>query len=206
MAPRPQGDRQIMCKVSESESITVDSNSAADGGDQWPEVALDAGLSKPSQLQKAAEEIRQVGNTFLCDGMLKEAEEKYTKSLHYLEHARSALDPSLRIPAHLNRAICRMKIKDYVGVCEDCNTVLSLEPQNVKALYRRARAILDSNTTMPVDGTTTVEQLAVAIADLKQAASMTPNDADIVAHLKMALQRQKTMNQKSKLMYKNMFS
>eukprot|EP00927_Polykrikos_kofoidii_P073367 TRINITY_DN69403_c0_g1_i1.p1 TRINITY_DN69403_c0_g1~~TRINITY_DN69403_c0_g1_i1.p1 ORF type:complete len:615 (-),score=115.47 TRINITY_DN69403_c0_g1_i1:23-1819(-) len=40
----------------------------------------------------------------------------------------------------LNRAACRLKIADFQGAREACNVVLREEPDNAKALYRRASA------------------------------------------------------------------
>ena len=32
--------------------------------------------------------------------------------------------------------MCRLKMKDYAGVCEDCDAVLGVEPDNVKVRVR----------------------------------------------------------------------
>lgn len=40
----------------------------------------------------------------------------------------------------LNYAQCKLYEKDYYAVIEHCSTVLSSEPENVKALFRRAKA------------------------------------------------------------------
>ena len=68
---------------------------------------------------------------------MREAERKYSKTIRYLEHAKSTLDPSLRVAPYLNRAMCKLKGKDYAGAYEDCEAVLTFEPDNVKALYRK---------------------------------------------------------------------
>lgn len=45
-----------------------------------------------------------------------------------------------KIPVLLNYAQCRLLDNDYYAVIEHCNEVLQLEPNNVKALYRRGKA------------------------------------------------------------------
>lgn len=45
-----------------------------------------------------------------------------------------------KIPFLLNFAQCMLLEKDYYAVIEHCTEVLKFEPDNVKALYRRAKA------------------------------------------------------------------
>lgn len=44
------------------------------------------------------------------------------------------------MPILLNFAQCRLLEKDYYTVIEHCTEVLKHDPENVKALYRRAKA------------------------------------------------------------------
>lgn len=44
------------------------------------------------------------------------------------------------MPILLNFAQCKLLVKDYYAVVEHCTEVLKHEPENVKALYRRAKA------------------------------------------------------------------
>ncbi len=46
----------------------------------------------------------------------------------------------LKVPLLLNYSQCRLFDKDYYTVIEHCNEVIKLEPNNVKAYYRRAKA------------------------------------------------------------------
>lgn len=46
----------------------------------------------------------------------------------------------LKIPLLLNYAQCKLLDKDYYTVIEHCTEVLKYEPENVKALFRRAKA------------------------------------------------------------------
>lgn len=46
----------------------------------------------------------------------------------------------LALKAHSNRAACYKQISNFDGVIEDCTAVLEVEPENTKALIRRAQA------------------------------------------------------------------
>lgn len=67
----------------------------------------------------------------------------------------------LKLRMYLNIAACNIKTKDYEAAVASCNEALKLDPYNVKALYRRARAV-----ALPINSG--VEEFRAAIADLKQ--------------------------------------
>lgn len=67
----------------------------------------------------------------------------------------------LKLTMYLNIAACNIKTKDYEAAVASCNEALKLDPYNVKALYRRARAV-----ALPINSG--VEEFRAAIADLKQ--------------------------------------
>lgn len=46
----------------------------------------------------------------------------------------------LKVPVLLNYAQCRLLAQDFYAVIEHCNEILQLDPKNVKALFRRAKA------------------------------------------------------------------
>ena len=65
--------------------------------------------------------------------------EHYTLCLQGLK--RSGGERSdLAMKAHANRAACYKQISNFDGVIEDCTAVLEVDPENVKALVRRAQA------------------------------------------------------------------
>jgi tetratricopeptide (TPR) repeat protein len=67
----------------------------------------------------------------------------------------------LKFALYLNIAACNIKCKDYETAQAACDEALKLDPYNVKALYRRARAI-----ALPINSG--VEDFRNAIVDLKR--------------------------------------
>ncbi|XP_013171708.1 PREDICTED: peptidyl-prolyl cis-trans isomerase D isoform X2 [Papilio xuthus] len=118
------------------------------------------------------------GNAYFGRGRHKAAARKYTKCLRYLSHAAEMLQ-SDRLPnpeqvfgvmamfslqCNLNLAACHIKLADY-SACVKCTTeVLNVEPNNEKALYRRAQANF------------ALSNYEAAIADLKHASNSSPNN------------------------------
>lgn len=49
---------------------------------------------------------------------------------------------AVKLPILLNYAQCKLLSKDYYAVIKHCDEVLKFEPDNVKALFRRAKAHL----------------------------------------------------------------
>ena len=72
---------------------------------------------------------KEIMNTFLF----------YTKCLEGLQRRGESMS-DLSMKAHSNRAACYKQISNFDGVIEDCTAVLEVDPENVKALVRRAQA------------------------------------------------------------------
>ena len=62
---------------------------------------------------------------------------------------------------YLNIAACNIKSKDFEAAVASCNEALKMDPYNIKALYRRARAI-----ALPINSG--VEEFRQALVDLKR--------------------------------------
>lgn len=73
----------------------------------------------------------------------------YSKSLlgvRYLKEGGKITDPALiekfekeiELPVNLNMALCNIKIKNYSYVLHHASLALQIDPENCKALYRRA--------------------------------------------------------------------
>ncbi|XP_071959727.1 sperm-associated antigen 1-like [Antedon mediterranea] len=88
-----------------------------------------SGMSEEEKILKAQRE-KDKGNEAFYAKDFQEALAYYSRSL--------SLKPSL--PAYNNRSLVCIKLQKFGDAIEDCNKVLESEPDNVKALLRRATA------------------------------------------------------------------
>lgn len=97
----------------------------------------------------AQEALREKGNNFYKERNYKEAEECYRKAVGMIEQLMTKEKPhdvewlalaAIKVPLLLNYAQCRLLDRDYYAVIEHCTEVLDLDKDNVKALFRRAKA------------------------------------------------------------------
>lgn len=97
----------------------------------------------------AVPKLKEEGNKFYSQKQYKEAAEKYSVALGCLEQlclrekpgdeAWTELD-RMKIPLLLNFSQCKLLSGDFYEVIEHTTSVLDKDKDNVKALYRRAKA------------------------------------------------------------------
>jgi stress-induced-phosphoprotein 1 len=88
----------------------------------------------------SGEEVhKERGDDAFKNAQFEVAVDHYTKCLEGLS-SRGKSQSDLAIKAHSNRAACYKQISNFDGVIEDCTAVLEVDPENVKALVRRAQA------------------------------------------------------------------
>ena len=104
-----------------------------------------SGLSSTEKLKEDGDENYKKAN-------FEAAIADYSKCLTALGEQSSAL--ALKVLS--NRAACYKQISNFDGTIEDCTLVLEVEPDNVKALVRRAQAF------------EAVERYKSALQDVKQ--------------------------------------
>lgn len=78
-----------------------------------------------------ATEWRLTGNSFYAQGNIERAEASYTTSLKFDASSPNTL---------ANRAMCRLKLKNFTGAVEDASNAISIDPKIHKAYYRRGLA------------------------------------------------------------------
>lgn len=88
-----------------------------------------SGLSK-------VELLKEEGDASYKEAQFEKAIEKYTKCLDSLTDKTSAL----AIKCYSNRSACYKQLSNFDGTVSDCTAVLEVDPNNVKALIRRAQA------------------------------------------------------------------
>lgn len=126
-----------------------------------------------------AERRRLAGNELFQQGLYKQALAKYAMSLSYLdEDFMFQLEgrylekaEEIKIPIHLNMAAAQIKINDYNTAIYNCSQVITMQPGNVKALFRRGKAKHALGRTEE------------AMEDLEAAIKKDPNDKGILAEM-----------------------
>ncbi|ETV83568.1 hypothetical protein H257_04271 [Aphanomyces astaci] len=91
-----------------------------------------------------------------------------TWAFELLDNHRDAVN-EVRLPVYLNLAACHLALDDgdMQKVLENCDLALQIDKDNVKALYRKGQAYLNTN------------DLDAAIVVLKKAAALNPTDKAI---------------------------
>jgi len=99
----------------------------------------------------------------------------------------------LKIPCYLNIAACKLKIGDYQDVIKNCDDVLKVQPDNVKALFRKGQAL---NT---LDVWDEAKQL------LSRALELDPQNTDVKKELAILKQKRQQQDQKDKKVFGGLF-
>lgn len=99
----------------------------------------------------------------------------------------------------LNIAACHLALRDFALCVEACDHALQLDPHNVKALYRRAKA----RTTPAHAGATEVD---MAIRDLALAHKLQPGNADVARRLQQLRAERAHQAKRDRTTFADMFS
>ncbi|XP_057330366.1 peptidyl-prolyl cis-trans isomerase D [Microplitis mediator] len=121
------------------------------------------------------EKIKNSGNNYYGKKNYTKAERKYKKALGYYNWLMQNNTPedlqlilsNIRISIMLNQAVTKLKLLKYREALDLCNTVLSVDKTNNKALFRRSQAYIGLN------------DYETGLADLKQLQSFDPDNAEI---------------------------
>ena len=118
--------------------------------DQPGEYKKDSWAMSVEEKDAAVGRLKEEGNTLYKEGDHKEASKRYFEALGFLEQlslreqAQSeewrAIEER-KVPLLLNYAQCMLLQKDYAEVIRHTTTVLGIDVDNVKALYRRGKAL-----------------------------------------------------------------
>ncbi|XP_064023817.1 mitochondrial import receptor subunit TOM34 [Pogoniulus pusillus] len=108
--------------------------SGPSAGGSGANTSVTALRGEPDQAAAGTERARTLkeeGNELVKKGKHEKAVEKYSESLKLNQECAT----------YTNRALCYLSLKQYKEAVQDCTEALSLDPKNVKALYRRAQAL-----------------------------------------------------------------
>eukprot|EP00253_Pinus_taeda_P010789 PITA_10789 len=101
---------------------------------------------------------------------------------------------ALKITCNLNNPACNLKLKEYREAAKLCSKVLEVDSKNVKALYRRAQAYIET------------ADLDQAESDLKKALEIDPSNRDVKIEYKTLKEKQKEYNKEEAKLFGNMFN
>lgn len=149
---------------------------------------------------EASKQKKEQGNSLFKVGKYQRAAKKYEKAAKYIEHDSSfsaeekKQSKVLKVSCNLNHAACCLKLKDFKEAVKLCSKVLEFESQNVKALYRRAQAYIET------------ADLDLAEFDIKKALEIEPQNREVQLEYKILKQKQIEYNKKDAKLYGNMFA
>lgn len=132
----------------------------------------------------STELYKERGDEAYKNAIFEVAIELYTKCIDEIRSGKGKEE--LKLKALSNRAACYKQISNFDGVIADCSEVLEVDPENVKALVRRAQAL---------EG---VERYRFALQDCKTVLAMPYSqvgDANVKLCNMMQHRLQRTVNQ-----------
>lgn len=121
----------------------------------------------------------------------------YEKSASFLSNCDTSVDgesKTISISLYLNKALCYQKLNDQDEVRHACNEALTMDGNNVKALYRRGQANLS------------LGEIEKALADFERVHQIEPENKAAQNQIAICKQKIKAYKDEEKKRYKNMFS
>lgn len=153
-----------------------------------------------AELIEVAGKKKEDGNALFNAGKYLRASKKYDKATKYIEYDNAFSEDeksqtkALKFTCNLNNAACKLKLKEYREAANLCSKVLEVDSKNVKALYRRAQAYIE---------TADLEQ---AESDIKKALEIDPNNRDVKLEYKTLKEKQKEYNKQEAKLFGNIFN
>ncbi|XP_061788845.1 peptidyl-prolyl cis-trans isomerase FKBP5 [Nerophis lumbriciformis] len=144
-------------------------------------------------------ETKHKGNLYYKGGHYYQAVVQYQRIISWLEmECGNGLEQQNRINnflsmAHLNLALCFLRIKDFSQVVQNCNKVIEIDPCNEKGLYRRGEARLLRN------------EFTLALADFQQVLQVNADNRAARTQISICRSKMKEYHELDKKTYANMF-
>ena len=134
-------------------------------------------LAEQQTICKTALVLKERGNTYFVSGQYMEAAKLYEQGLlefaswyaeSFATDEERSMVHTIKQPCHLNLAECSRRLGNHQHVVVHCTEVISfMDPQNVKALFRRGASHLR------------LGNLDEAHIDLKRAIALSPGDSHV---------------------------
>ncbi|MCL7039506.1 hypothetical protein MKW94_024613 [Papaver nudicaule] len=154
-------------------------------------------MEAAQKLEYAAKR-KEEGNIYFKAGKYKRASLRYDMAAKYVEfestfdEGQKKVGHFFKVSCHLNNASCKLKLKEFREAASLCTKVLKLEPSNIKALFRRAQAYME---TIDLD---------LAELDLKKAHEIDPDNREVTTQLLRLKNLRSFHDKKDAALYANM--
>lgn len=156
-------------------------------------------MNKHERIQ-VAQRKKEEGNLLFKNGKYQRAVKKYEKAIDFINEDEPFEDDdqkivkSLRVSCWLNGAAACLKRNYFQEAIKQCSKVLEVESCNVKALYRRAQAFMET------------ADLHLAELDIKKALEIDPQNREVKLIQKTLKQLQAENNKRDAKFYTSMFA
>lgn len=156
-------------------------------------------MNKDERIQ-VAQRKKEEGNLLFKNGRYQRAVKKYEKAVDCInedelfENDDQKIVKSLRVSCWLNGAAAFLKRNYFQEAIKQCSKVLEVESCNVKALYRRAQAFMET------------DDLHLAELDIKKALEIDPQNREVKLMQKTLKQLQAESNKRDAKLYTTMFA
>ncbi|OVA20352.1 Peptidyl-prolyl cis-trans isomerase [Macleaya cordata] len=154
-------------------------------------------MEAAQKLEYAAKRKEQ-GNAYFKDGKYKRASLRYDMAAKYVEFDSTFTEEQkkagnfFKVSCNLNNASCKLKLKEFREAATLCSKVLKLEPSNIKALFRRAQAYMETT------------DLDLAELDLKKALVIDADNGEVKQQLQRLKNLKSYYDKKDSTLYANM--
>lgn len=150
-------------------------------------------LNEEESLEQA-KLYKEKGTNFFGKDKYELAIKIYKKSNSFLSNCNNDESQKLKAAVFLNIALCYQKMNDQFEVKNSCNTVLEIDPNNIKALYRRGTSCLKSGET------------DAALTDFSKIKELEPTNKAAISQIAACRKIIKEAHEKDKKLYANMFA
>ncbi|XP_037919756.1 FK506-binding protein 59 isoform X2 [Hermetia illucens] len=139
--------------------------------------------------------FKEKGNTYLKKENYKLAIKMYDRSNNFLSsYSDEEEGKQMRVAIHLNKALSYQKLGDHFEAKSACNTVLEIDPNNIKGLYRRGQSYA------------AMSDFETALEDFQRVHELEPENKAAINQITICKQKIKEFHEKEKKVYANMFS
>ncbi|XP_019745914.1 peptidyl-prolyl cis-trans isomerase FKBP4, partial [Hippocampus comes] len=143
--------------------------------------------------------VKEKGTQYFKKGMFKQASMQYKRIVSWLENESGLSEEeeekakALRLAAHLNLAMCYLKLKEPNQALEHCNKALELDESSEKALFRRGEALFG------------MKEFDKARDDFQRVVQLYPANKAAKSQVVLCQKHMKEQHEKDKRTYANMF-